>query len=97
VSAQHQNGTVIPCVSNGISYYAGVLNPGVEQYIIITATVNFSLPTGVTTNIANIQIQGVPIKSDPAQVQPQSITDFIVTKRILSGVVMPGTIMKYEI
>ena len=97
VSAQHQNSTAIPCISNGISYYAGILNPGVEQYIIITATVNSALPTGVTTNTANIQIPGGPIKSDPAQVQPQSITDFIVTKRILSGVVMPGTIMKYEI
>jgi uncharacterized repeat protein (TIGR01451 family) len=56
VSAQYQNGTAIPCVSNGISYNAGVLNPGVEQYIIITATVNSALPTGVTTNTATITL-----------------------------------------
>ncbi len=96
ISAQHQNGTVIPCVGNGISYYAGILNPGVEQYIIITATVNAALPTGVTTNTATITLWSI-VKSDPAQVQPQSITDFIVSKRILSGVVIPGTIIKYEI
>ncbi len=97
VSALHQDGAAIPCVSNGISYTEATMNPWVEKYIIITATVSSTISTGVTTNTANIQLPWWPVKSDPAQVQPQSITDFVVTKRILSGAVIPGTVIKYEI
>lgn len=103
VSALYPNGTTAPCISNGISYYAGVLNPWVSQSIIVTAMVNSALPSNVTTNTATITLPAGPwlpngiVKSDPAQVQPQSITDFIITKRILSGSVMPGTVIKYEI
>lgn len=97
VSAVHQDGAVIPCVSNGISYTEATMNPWVEKYIIITATVSSTISTGVTTNTANIQLPWWPVKSDPAQVQPQSVTDFVVTKRILSGAVIPGTVIKYEI
>jgi uncharacterized repeat protein (TIGR01451 family) len=97
ISAIHQDGVIIPCVNNGISYTEPVMNPWVEKFIILTVTVNSALPSGVTTNTANIQLPGDPIKSDPAQVQPQSITDFIVTKRILSWSVIPGTVIKYEI
>jgi uncharacterized repeat protein (TIGR01451 family) len=97
VSAVHQDGAAIPCVSNGISYTEATMNPWVEKYIIITATITSTISTGVTTNTANIQLPWWPVKSDPAQVQPQSITDFLVTKRILSGAVVPGTVIKYEI
>ena len=97
VSALHQDGANIPCVSNGISYTEASMNPWVEKYIIITATVSSTIQSGITTNTANIQIPWWPIKSDPAQVQPQSITDFIVTKRILSWSVIPWSIIKYEI
>jgi uncharacterized repeat protein (TIGR01451 family) len=97
VSAVHQDGAAIPCVSNGISWTEPVMNPWVEKYIIITANVAATISSGVTTNTANIQLPWGPVKSDPAQVQPQSITDFVVTKKILSGSVIPGTIIKYEI
>lgn len=97
VSATHQDGAVIPCVNNGISYTEPVMNPWVEKYIIITAKVETSLPTGVITNTATIQLPGDPVKSDPAQVQPQTITDFVITKSIVSGAVIPGTVMRYQI
>lgn len=97
VSAVHQDGASIPCVANGISWTEPVMNPGVEKYIIFTANVSASISSSVTTNTANIQLPWGSVKSDPAQVQPQSITDFIVTKKILSGSVIPGTIIKYEI
>lgn len=55
-SAMHQDGATIPCNANAISYTETVMNPGVEKYIIITAVATSALPTGVTTNIGNIQL-----------------------------------------
>jgi uncharacterized repeat protein (TIGR01451 family) len=97
VSATHQDGASIPCVANGISWTEPVMNPWVEKYIIITTNVSATISTNVTTNTATIQLPWAPEKSDPAQVQPQSITDFVVTKRILSGSVIAGTTIRYEI
>jgi uncharacterized repeat protein (TIGR01451 family) len=59
--------------------------------------VTSALPTGVTTNTATIQLPWGPIKSDPAQVQLQSVTAFDVTKRIVTWSVISGAIITYEI